>query len=243
VPLIPALAIAAVLAGCSSSATVTEPPDARRVGGWTAAATESTESATTDDRRGDTAAEQTSRDRVVETDWEAVNARDVTSDRRDAMLAAVDSWMGTPYHFGGTTRSGVDCSAFVQSVFRESLNLRLPRTTEAQRSAGTVVDDGDISFGDLVFFQIDRGTAHVGIVVGPGRFAHASSGAGVTVSDLSETYWSRRFDRAVRFDPLLAEVSGGPPSRVASLVRARNRLAPVPVRGNPESVGDRRRGW
>lgn len=154
--------------------------------------------------------------------------------RRDAVLSAVDSWMGTPYQYGGSTRRGVDCSAFVQSIYRDGLGLRIPRSTEHQREAGTVIDPSAIGFGDLVFFRIGPNQRHVGIVVGPGEFAHSASSSGVTVSSLSEPYWRTRFDRAVRFDERLAMVASSP-------------VVPVPRVGAAPLAGSRRdterTGW
>ncbi len=162
--------------------------------------------------------------------------------RRAAVTKSVNQWLGTPYRFGGTGRSGVDCSAFVQAVFREALDLGLPRTTDAQRESGTIVSPETIGFGDLVFFNITSRQRHVGVVVGEGEFAHASSSSGVTVSRLSDPYWSRRFDRAVRFDPLIAEadVSRATPAPQRPAVVRRTEPA------NPDraaGASGRRRGW
>lgn len=171
-----------------------------------------------------------------------------TESRRQALIQSVDSWMGTPYRFGGSDRSGVDCSAFVRSVFREALDLRLPRTTGEQRRAGTVIDGSDIGFGDLVFFRISRSQGHVGVVIGDGQFAHASSSSGVTVSSLDDPYWRTRFDRAVRFDPRIADAQKTPvPAIPRSTTNAyptvdsrQPQSAPQP---QPQSTQPQRRGW
>ena len=105
-------------------------------------------------------------------------------------------FIGTPYVFGGTSPSGFDCSGYTQHVFA-MLGISLPRTADAQYYAGhpTV---GGIAPGDLVFFQTYLpGPSHVGIYIGSGRFI-SSSGHGVRISSLSESYWASRYIGAKR---------------------------------------------
>ena len=103
------------------------------------------------------------------------------------------NWAGTPHKLGGTSRSGIDCSALVQNVFQEVLSTSVPRTTELQSKVGKPVDMHEIQVGDLVFYKIRAGSRHVGIYVGNGEFFHASKSEGVTISRLSDPYWQRRF--------------------------------------------------
>ncbi len=106
-------------------------------------------------------------------------------------------FLGTPYVFGGTSSSGFDCSGFVQHVFA-MLGMSIPRTADAQYSAGGRVK-GRMKAGDLVFFQTyEPGPSHVGIYIGNGKFVHASSSHGVMVSNLSDSYWSSRYLGAKR---------------------------------------------
>jgi len=105
--------------------------------------------------------------------------------------------LGTPYAFGGTSPSGFDCSGYVQHVFA-MIGVHLPRTADAQYDAGSRIRGG-MQPGDLVFFQTyEPGPSHVGIYLGNGRFAHASSSHGVTISSLSDSYWAPRFIGAKR---------------------------------------------
>lgn len=106
-------------------------------------------------------------------------------------------FLGTPYVFGGTSGYGFDCSGYVQHVYA-LLGVHLPRTADAQYYAGSRTVGG-IKTGDLVFFQTyEPGPSHVGIYLGHGHFAHASSSHGVMVSSLSDSYWSARYIGAKR---------------------------------------------
>jgi cell wall-associated NlpC family hydrolase len=107
-------------------------------------------------------------------------------------------FIGVPYVFGGTGAYGFDCSGYVQHVFA-LLGIHLPRTADAQYYAGRGTG-GQIVAGDLVFFQTYApGPSHVGIYLGNGKFVHASSSHGVTVSRLRDRYWSARYLGAKRY--------------------------------------------
>jgi peptidoglycan DL-endopeptidase LytE len=107
-------------------------------------------------------------------------------------------YLGVPYEWGGESLSGVDCSGFVQAVFRHN-GIELPRTADAQFEVGHRVTLGGLEPGDLVFFQTyAEGASHVGIYLGDGRFVHASASDGVRVDSLSEDYYSSRYIGARR---------------------------------------------
>lgn len=107
-------------------------------------------------------------------------------------------FLGVPYVFGGTSTSGFDCSAYVQHVFAMN-GISLPRTADAQYDVGRPAVGGPQP-GDLVFFETyTEGVSHVGIYLGNGEFAHASSSHGVMVSKLSESYWASRYLGAKRY--------------------------------------------
>ncbi len=106
-------------------------------------------------------------------------------------------WIGIPYRWGGTTRRGIDCSAFVQQFVRENLGIELTRTTATQRYEGVPVERDKLMPGDLVFFR-RRGVRHVGVYLNGGEFIHASSSRGVTISELSSSYWDRHYWMARR---------------------------------------------
>ncbi|MWP83065.1 endopeptidase [Glaesserella parasuis] len=109
-------------------------------------------------------------------------------------------WEGTRYRLGGITKSGIDCSGFVQLTFRELFGIDLPRITVDQAKAGIQISKSELRTGDLVFFKTGRGPngRHVGIYVKNGQFLHASTKGGVIYSDINSPYWSRSFWQARR---------------------------------------------
>lgn len=121
----------------------------------------------------------------------------------DQILAEAETYIGTPYRYGGTTRNGIDCSAFVLSVFDSSVGLQLPRVAAAQSKEGLSIEKAQLEKGDLVFFSHGRGIAHVGIVYnvdenGEVKFIHASTSRGVMISSLNDSYWGPRYRFAKR---------------------------------------------
>ena len=110
------------------------------------------------------------------------------------------SLQGTPYVFGGTTRSGFDCSGFTKYVYAGS-GISLPRTSYAQFASGSAVGRDNLRPGDLVFFSTyAQGASHVGIYTGGGRFVHASNpNSDVKVSSLNDSYYSSRYLGARRY--------------------------------------------
>ncbi len=121
----------------------------------------------------------------------------------DGLLSEAESYLGTPYRFGGTTRSGIDCSAFVLSVFGATIGMQLPRVASAQSQEGENVEKEKLQKGDLVFFSHGRRISHVGIVYdvneeGEVRFIHAATSKGVMVSSLNDSYWGPKYRFAKR---------------------------------------------
>lgn len=136
------------------------------------------------------------------------------------LRTATARWAGTPYRLGGTTRRGIDCSAFVQVLYRDVLGHPLPRTTRRQAEAGRTVPVEDAQPGDLVFFQPARKQRHVGIYLGDGEFAHASTSQGVMISHLEEPYWQNAYWMTRRLLPdhpaTAASTSPSPPDSSTS---------------------------
>lgn len=124
----------------------------------------------------------------------AVSGVETTLDR------ALD-FLGIRYKRGGSTpETGFDCSGFVRYVYNETLGLVLPHNAKAIAQEGERVEKTELKPGDLVFFNTMRRTfSHVGIYLGDNLFVHAPrSGARVRIEDMTDRYWSRRFNGARR---------------------------------------------
>jgi lipoprotein Spr len=125
----------------------------------------------------------------------------------------VYDWIGTPYRFGGSSKKGIDCSAFTKELYSEVFNLDIQRSSRDIFSTVSPVSKDELKEGDLVFFKIhSRRISHVGIYLGNNRFAHASS-RGVAISSLDDAYYSRYFYRGGRllgsFKDQLSNLPGG----------------------------------
>lgn len=118
-------------------------------------------------------------------------------------------WRGVPYRLGGSSRNGLDCSAFTQLAYRQVLGLPLPRTTESQAELGLPVSRTALRHGDLVFFKTGWNQYHVGVYTGGGEFIHASTSKGVIRSRLDNVYWKRHYWQARRMDPILMMAQQG----------------------------------
>ena len=122
----------------------------------------------------------------------------------NSIINYAQSFEGTRYKYGGTTKKGMDCSGLVHTAFQRE-NISLPRTTSALKTEGTWIDVKKVKKGDLLFFATKKNSRqinHVGIVTNarPGfvEFIHSTSSRGVITSNLSERYWYLAYVQARR---------------------------------------------
>ncbi len=118
--------------------------------------------------------------------------------QNEELLESVDDWYGTRYRLGGMTKKGVDCSAFVQAVFATAFGLTIPRTAREQYRVAQKISRTELQEGDLLFFNTTGGVSHVGIYLQNNKFIHASVSKGVTISDMFEPYYLKKFISAGR---------------------------------------------
>lgn len=122
-----------------------------------------------------------------------------SSDDNMALYEAVNSWLGVPYKYGGTDRKGIDCSAFVGTIYKEVYGVTLNRTANDMLRDVKLIAKSQLKEGDLVFFTNSKGkVSHVGIYLKEGLFAHASTSNGVSVSRLDNKYWEKHFYKGGR---------------------------------------------
>lgn len=119
-------------------------------------------------------------------------------DIKSRLMDQYSDWKGVRYRMGGTSKRGIDCSAFVQTTFREQFGLDLPRSTYEQEDTGKSIQRGKLRPGDLVLFRSGSTGRHVGIYLGNDNFVHASTSSGVMISNLNEAYWKNRYRDARR---------------------------------------------
>lgn len=120
------------------------------------------------------------------------------------IIDTAKSYIGkVKYVFGSNNLDNgtADCSSFTQSVFRKN-GISIGRDTISQLNQSTEVAKEDLKSGDLVFFQgtYRKGVSHVGIYIGNGDFIHCSSSKGVTINNLSESYYQKHWLSGGRID-------------------------------------------
>ena len=109
------------------------------------------------------------------------------------LLQFLEEWYGVRYRYGGSTKKGVDCSAFSSEMMNEVFGTQIPRTVREQYLACTLLTKEELREGDLVFFNTTGGISHVGVFLMNNKFVHASTSSGVMISDLNENYFTKRF--------------------------------------------------
>ncbi|HEX6226425.1 MAG TPA: C40 family peptidase [Chryseolinea sp.] len=143
---------------------------------------------------------------VVEENAEVlVEKEEKSPDKAEQVISTARTFIGTPYKYGGMTRSGMDCSGLLINSFT-AVKVNLPRSSEAQSKVGTQVKMNELQPGDLVFFATGNKKneiTHVGLVTDVKgkdnvKFIHASSKLGVVETNLFAEYYQKRFRVARR---------------------------------------------
>jgi probable lipoprotein NlpC len=135
----------------------------------------------------------------------ASNKANMREKKVERVISSARTYIGTPYKYGGISRSGMDCSGLLINSFK-TVEISLPRTSEAQSKIGTEIKMKDLEPGDLVFFATGkkkRQITHVGLVTeikgkDDVKFIHASSSLGVVETNIFAGYYQKRFRGARR---------------------------------------------
>lgn len=124
----------------------------------------------------------------------ALDTKGVTPDE---IIRTSRKYLGVPHCMGGITMKCIDCSGLLTAVFA-SHGINLPHNSEEQSRYGRIIESrNDLQAGDLVFFirtySTSRYITHSGIYIGNNQFIHTSTSKGVTITSLSDPWWSDKY--------------------------------------------------
>lgn len=109
--------------------------------------------------------------------------------------------LGKPYRYASSGPNSFDCSGFTSYCFRQTLGVKLSRSSRDQAFAGKEVSKDQLKPGDLLFFNTTGNRiSHVGIYIGNGNMIHASSGSNmkVMISPVFSGWYKSRYVTARR---------------------------------------------
>ncbi len=114
-----------------------------------------------------------------------------------AVISTAKSYLGTPYQWGGNTKSGIDCSGLIHHSYK-TIGIKLPRTAKEQSKVGQKKGWQGIKPGDVVYFKFKSKKGkwwHSGMITSVSsdqiKFIHASSSRGVVESNLMSDYYKK----------------------------------------------------
>ncbi len=107
--------------------------------------------------------------------------------RLKKLAEAIESWQGTPYLYGGTTRKGIDCSGFVGAAHKAA-GVTLPRTSRdmCRCERGLKITD-ELQWGDVLCYP-----GHVAIYLGNGKTAETRGDRGKPGQVGKSAIWHRK---------------------------------------------------
>ena len=122
----------------------------------------------------------------------------VTIEDNLTLYEFVKDWLRVPYRYGAYSKAGTDCSGFVYHLYKDVYGIDVTRTSaQGLREKCRAINKTELKEGDLVFFNIRnrRGGAasHVGVYLKNGLFVHAATRSGVTISRMSDGYYTRYY--------------------------------------------------
>ena len=125
-----------------------------------------------------------------------------SQDEAGDLIMNAMSLIGLSYRFGGNSPTqGLDCSGFMQYIFKRSMGITLPRTSAEMATVGQQVDRANLKPGDMVFFGSGGRGSHVGMYIGNARFIHAPrTGRDIEITSMNGNYWKSRYITARRVD-------------------------------------------
>jgi cell wall-associated NlpC family hydrolase len=149
------------------------------------------------------------------------------SDSRQKLLGKAQSYLGSPYVLGGTTKEGIDCSGLVMNVYNKAgFDVgQHSATWQGQNIPGVRTTIDNLRPGDLVAW---RDGSHIAIYAGNGQIIEAANPAVGTVQRKIWADPSQLFGIKVRL----------PGDRNARM-QAEAAAVAATVRNRPPTVADR----
>lgn len=124
---------------------------------------------------------------------------ELSGNENTEFIKAIDSWLGTPYVYGGESKKGTDCSGMIQTLYMEIYNIPLQRSANGMQKDVRFISINKAKLGDILFFKINYKTVgHVALYLGNRKFIHATVNKGVMISCLDELYYSTRYYKCGR---------------------------------------------
>lgn len=116
------------------------------------------------------------------------------------LIETISKWLGTPYRYGSSSKSGTDCSGFVTRIYRDVYGIDLSRSSRSMFDDVQRIKKDSVRTGDLVFFKRSKKEPifHVGIYLKGGKFIHSATSGGVMVSSLNEKFYRNYYFAAGR---------------------------------------------
>ncbi len=110
--------------------------------------------------------------------YDIIKPQPVCTPNRKNIQALLDSCLGKPYVWAEEGPNAFDCSGLTYNIYNK-MGIDIPRTASEQAKVGKKVAFKDLQYGDLIFFgstnKRSKRISHVGIYLGNGWFAEASS--------------------------------------------------------------------
>jgi len=110
--------------------------------------------------------------------YDIIKPQKICKPNRENIQKLLDSYLGKPYVWAEEGPYAFDCSGLTYNIYGK-MGIEIPRTAREQAKVGKRISFKELHYGDLIFFgstnKRSKRINHVGIYLGDGWFAEASS--------------------------------------------------------------------